>query len=211
MTKAQEKRNTQFRDSLTRRLTVLFNPFRNHNYISYVNSKIRPFQKTIDSFWGTFEGTDDAYEAVKDKTYGELKLPNGINPRHFKTDEARKEAQEKALAKIVSKYSVQNKMREVGRARSVMSLLEIHRLEWLEEVKLAFDGRFGKMVDKMCGNMKPKNNNFKIEVEELSNSWSEFSVLIHIEDTTFHARAIWVEGTQMISHYRFITTTRKKK
>ena len=49
----------------------------------------------------------------------------------------------------------------------------------------------------------------KIEVEELSNSWTEFEVLIHVEETTFHARAIWVNGTDKISHYRFITTTRK--
>jgi hypothetical protein len=92
-----------------------------------------------------------------------------------------------------------------------MSLIEIHRLEWLGEVKEAFDNRFFKMLDAMCNSIEPKKSNFRIEVEELSNSWNEFEVLIHVEDTTFHARAIWVVGTQVISHYRFITTTRKRE
>jgi hypothetical protein len=92
-----------------------------------------------------------------------------------------------------------------------MSLLEIHRLEWLSEVKGTFDGRFNKMIDKMCNSIVPKGSYFKVEVEELSNSWYEFEVLIHVEETTFHARAIWVNCVDKISHYRFITTTRKRK
>jgi hypothetical protein len=63
----------------------------------------------------------------------------------------------------------------------------------------------------MCNSIEPKKSNFRIEVEELSNSWNEFEVLMHVEDTTFHARAIWVVGTHVISHYRFITTTRKRE
>jgi len=111
----------------------------------------------------------------------------------------------------VTRGTVSSLMREVNRSRSVMSLLEIHRLNWLGEVKEAFDNRFDKMIDKMCKSITPKGNYFKIEVEELSNSWNEFEVLIKVEDTTFHARAIWVNGTQMVSHYRFVTTTRKAK
>jgi hypothetical protein len=78
MSKAQEKRNKQFRESLTRRLHVLFNPFRNHNYNSYVNSQIRPHKTLIDSSWGQYEGVDDAYEGVKGKTYGELGMSNKL-------------------------------------------------------------------------------------------------------------------------------------
>jgi hypothetical protein len=112
---------------------------------------------------------------------------------------------------ITSASQLYGKMSQVKRSRSIMSLVEIHRLEWLQEVKESFDGRFNKMVDSMCNSIEPKKGNFKIEVEEISNSWAEFEVLIHVEETTFHARAIWVVGTQMVSHYRFITTTRKRK
>tara|TARA_Y100000389_G_scaffold53460_1_gene49332 strand:- start:674 stop:952 length:279 start_codon:yes stop_codon:yes gene_type:complete len=91
-----------------------------------------------------------------------------------------------------------------------MDLVEIHKLTWLQEVKEAFDYRFNKMIDSMCNSLEPKKAGFRIEVEELSNSWNEFEVLIHVEETTFHARAIWVNCVDKISHYRFITTTRKR-
>ena len=211
ITKAQAKRNSTFRTSLTNRLNILFNPFRNYNYTSYVNSQKAPHTKRLDSMWGKFDNATDAYEAVKHMTYDSLGLVNTINPRNFKTDEDRLVAQMKANTLEVTRGTVSSLMREVNRSRSVMSLLEIHRLNWLGEVKEAFDNRFDKMIDKMCKSITPKGNYFKIEVEELSNSWNEFEVLIKVEDTTFHARAIWVNGTQMVSHYRFVTTTRKAK
>jgi len=37
----------------------------------------------------------------------------------------------------------------------------------------------------MCNSITPKGSYFPIQVEELSNSWSEFEVLIHVEETTF--------------------------
>lgn len=210
ITKAQEKRNRQFRESITNRLNVLFNPFRNHNYKSYVDSQIAPHQRNIDSSWGQYEGVEDAFVAVEGNTFNDLGLVNLINPRNYRKQEDRLVAQEKANKLPVTRNKVSSIMREVNRSRSVMNLLDINRLNWLGEVKEAFDGRFNKMIDKMCNSIEPKGNYFRIEVEELSNSWDEFEVLIHVEDTTFHARAIWVNGTQMVSHYRFITTTRRK-
>lgn len=209
MSKAQDKRNLQFRTSLTNRLTTLFNPFRNHNYTSYVNAQIAPHQKNLDSMWGKFENANDAFESVKDKTYNDLGLVNKINPRSYRTSEARIAAQITANTLEVTKGTVSSIMRTINQSRSVMGLLDIHRLNWLGEVKEAFDNRFDKMIDKMCNSITPKGNYFRIEVEELSNSWNEFEVLIKVEDTTFHARAIWVNGVQMVSHYRFVTTTRK--
>jgi hypothetical protein len=211
ITKAQTKRNLQFRSSLTNRLTVLFNPFRNHNYKSYVNAQIAPHQKNLDSIWGKFENTSDAFESVKGKSFDELGLINRINPRNYKTDSERIVAQMTANTLEVTRRAVESVMHTIRRSRSVMSLLEIHRLNWLGEVKEGFDNRFNKMIDKMCKSITPKGNYFRIEIEELSNSWNEFEVLIKVEDTTFHARAIWVNGTQMVSHYRFVTTTRKTK
>ena len=211
ITKAQAKRNSTFRASLTNRLTVLFNPFRNHNYTSYVNSQIAPHQKNLDSMWGKFDNVTDAYESVKDKSFDELGLINKINPRNYTIDIDRAVAQLKANKLKVTRNAVNSIMRDINRSRSVMSLLEIHRLNWLGEVKEGFDNRFNKMIDKMCKSITPKGNYFRIEVEELSNSWNEFEVLIKVEDTTFHARAIWVNGVSMVSHYRFVTTTRKNK
>ena len=216
MTKAQEKRNKQFREVLTNRLTVLFNPFRNHNYQSYVNSKIYPHKTLVESHWGTYADTKEAFEALKGKTYKELGLDlhvsaYGERGRRKSRQEMAEEKERLLAQEIDSPNRLIGKLREVQRSKSVMSLLEIHRLEWLKEVKEAFDGRFNKMIDSMCNSIEPKKSNFRIEVEELSNSWNEFEVLIHVEDTTFHARAIWVVGTQVISHYRFITTTRKRE
>jgi len=210
ITKIQEKRNTQFRQSLTNRLNVLFNPFRNYNYTSYVNSQIAPHKKNIDSMWGSFKDSNEAYQAVKDKTYNDLDLVNKINPRNYRSIKDRELAQINANNQLVNIQTVCSIMRDINNSRSVMSLLDIHRLNWLVEVKEAFDSRFVKMIDKMCNSITPRGNYFTIEVEELSNSWNEFEVLIHVEDTTFHARAIWVNGVQMISHYRFITTTKKR-
>jgi hypothetical protein len=216
MSKAQEKRNKQFRESLTNRLRVLFNPFRNYNYQSYVNSKINPHKNLIESHWGTYSDTKEAFEALEGKTFGELGLD--VHVSQYKEGYKRRSIQEMAVAKeialskeIGSPNDLTSKLGQVKRSRSVMNLLEIHRMDWLNEVKEAFDNRFNKMVDKMCNTITPKGSYFNIEVEELSNSWNEFEVLIHVEETTFHARAIWVEGVQMVSHYRFITTTRKKK
>ena len=209
MSKAQEKRNLQFRTSLTNRLNVLFNPFRNHNYTSYVNSQIAPHQNNLDSMWGKFDNVADAYEAVKDKSYNDLGLVNRINKYKYKTSQDLIVAQMAANTKLVTKPSISGVMRDIARSRSVMSLLDIHRLSWLGEVKEGFDNRFNKMIDKMCKSITPKGNHFRIDIEELSNSWNEFEVLIKVEDTTFHARAIWVNGVQMVSHYRFVTTTRK--
>ncbi len=216
MSKAQEKRNKQFRESLTNRLRVLFNPFRNHNYNSYVNSKIRPHKNLVESHWGTYANKEEAFEALEGKTFGELGLDVHVNGYYGRgqrrTRQQMEEAKQEALnQKIDSPNQLTSKLRQVQNSRNVMDLLEIHRLEWLGEVKEAFDGRFDKMINKMCNSITPKGSYFKIEVEELSNSWSEFEVLIHVEETTFHARAIWVDGVQMISHYRFITTTRQRK
>lgn len=215
MSKAQEKRNKTFRETLTRRLHVLFNPFRNHNYNSYVNSQIRPHKTLLDSHWGSYSDTTEAFEALQGKTFKELGLDVHVSQyksggNGYKTREEMAIDKEAAISRVIeNKGQLSSKLQQVKRSRSVMDLLEINRLEWLTEVKGTFDGRFNKMIDKMCNSITPKGSYFKIEVEELSNSWNEFEVLIHVEETTFHARAIWVDGVQMVSHYRFITTTRK--
>jgi hypothetical protein len=209
MTKAQEKRNRQFRESLTRRLTAMFNPFRNYNYSSYVSSKIAPIQMILDSKWNGYKDLDEAFNDNRGVSYSELGLVNRIYLQRYDISE-REIRQKEANMLAVTKDSLYPKMKSVMNARSVISLIEIHKLQWLSEVKEAFDNRFESMITSMC-KMKPKQDNFTIEVEELSNSWEEFSVLIHVEDTTFHARAIWVNCTDKISHYRFITTTRKRK
>tara|TARA_R110000803_G_scaffold1618_5_gene5177 strand:- start:935 stop:1588 length:654 start_codon:yes stop_codon:yes gene_type:complete len=217
MSKAQEKRNQVFRSTLTRRLIVLFNPFRNYNYKSYVDSKINPHKTLLESHWGTYSDSSEAFEALEGKTFKELGLDRHISKYKrggsgYKTREEITIEKEQLLQEpITSGSQLYSKMGQVKSSRNIMGMVEIHRLTWLQEVKESFDGRFNKMVDSMCNGMEPKKSDFKIEVEELSNSWNEFSVLIHVEDTTFHARAIWVVGTQVTSHYRFITTTRKRK
>ncbi len=214
MSKAQEKRNQVFRSTLTRRLTALFNPFRNYNYKSYVDSKIRPHKTLLESHWGTYSDAKEAFEALEGKTFKELGLDRHVSQYKrggYKTREEIAIEKEQLLQEpITSASQLYGKMSQVNGSRKVMSMVEIHRLEWLQEVKEAFDGRFDKMINSMCGGIEPKKGNFKIEVEELSNSWNEFEVLIHVEETTFHARAIWVNCVDKISHYRFITTTRKK-
>jgi hypothetical protein len=216
MTKAQEKRNRQFRESLTNRLTTLFNPFRNYNYKSYVDSKVRPHTTLLESHWGTYSDSKEAFEALEGKTFGELGLDVYVSPygergrRLTRTEMA--EAKEIALQKKIDNHSqLSGKIRQVQQSRNLMDTLEIHRLTWLQEVKEAFDMRFNKMIDSMCNSIEPKGGYFDIQVEQLSNSWNEFEVLIHVEETTFHARAIWVNCVEKISHYRFITTTRKRK
>ena len=77
MSKAQEKRNKQFRESLTNRLTVLFNPFRNYNYKSYVDSKIRPHTDLIESHWGTYSNKEEAFEALE----GQDDLSRTLTPK----------------------------------------------------------------------------------------------------------------------------------
>ena len=216
MSKAQEKRNKTFRESLTRRLTVMFNPFRNYNYKSYVDSKIRPHTNLIESHWGTYSDKEEAFEALKDKTFGELGLDVYVSPYYGRGQRRTRQEMEEAKVvalnrKIESPRDLTSKLRSVQTSRGVMDLLEIHRMTWLNEVKEAFDNRFDKMINSMCGSLEPKKGNFQIEVEEVSNSWTEFEVLIHVEETTFHARAIWVNCVDKISHYRFITTTRTRK
>ena len=216
MSKAQEKRNKQFRERLTNRLSAMFNPFRNYNYKSYLNSKIYPHKNLLESHWGTYENQTEAYEKLKDKTFRELGIDVRVSPYKKGTFTRRtkkdiREAKEVALdQKINSPQDLMGKLSDVKRSRKVMELLEIHKLEWLQEIKEVFDNRFNKMIDSMCKSIKPKKS-FTIQVEELSNSWNEFEVLIHVDQTTFHARAIWVNCVEKVSHYRFITTTRKRK
>ena len=193
MTKAQEKRNRQFRDALTNRLTVLFNPFRNYNYKSYVDSKIRPHKTLLESHWGGYSKREEAFEALEGKTFRELGLDVRVDsyvrdPKFRKrTRKEMAEAKEIALdQKISGPRDLSSKLRQVEQSRNLMSLVEIHKYEWLGEIKEAFDNRFNKMIDSMCNSIEPKGGYFKIEVEELSNSWNEFEVLIHVEETTFH-------------------------
>jgi hypothetical protein len=216
MTKAQEKRNRQFRESLTNRLTTLFNPFRNYNYKSYVDSKVRPHTTLLESHWGTYSDSKEAFETLEGKTFGELGLDVYVSPYGEKgrrlTRTEMIEAKEIAIQKKIDNHSqLSGKIIQVQQSRNLMDTLEIHRLTWLQEVKEAFDMRFNKMIDSMCNSIEPKGEYFDIQVEQLSNSWNEFEVLIHVEETTFHARAIWVNCVEKISHYRFITTTRKRK
>jgi hypothetical protein len=171
----------------------------------------------LESHWGSYANSQEAFESLEGKTYKELGLD--VHVSRYKRGGGYKTQSEMAIekeqllqtTKIERPHQLSGKMRQVEQSRNVMATLEIHRLEWLQEVKEAFDNRFNKMIDSMCNSLEPKKANFSIEVEELANSWNEFEVLIHVEDTTFHARAIWVVGTQVVSHYRFITTTRKRK
>lgn len=214
ITKAQEKRDLQFRNSITNRLTYLFNPFRNYNYKSYVNSKIAPHTKMLNHALAKFDDSIDAYKVYAEgKTYKELGLKPHINAWELRKMLKSEQAQfilDRTNEVIEGVSSLNSIMQAIDRSRSVMDLIEIHKLEWLEEVKTMFDGRFNKMIDKMCNSIETKDTYCRLEVEELSNSWEEFEVLIHVEETTFHARAIWVNCTEKISHYRFITTTRKR-
>jgi hypothetical protein len=172
----------------------------------------------LESHWGTYANKEEAFEALEGKTFRELGLDVHVDPYvrdpkfRRKTRQEMKEAKELALdQKISGPRDLSSKLRQVEQSRNIMNLLELHRITWLNEVKEAFDNRFNKMIDSMCNSIEPKQGYFKIEVEELSNSWNEFEVLIHVEETTFHARAIWVNCVEKVSHYRFITTTRKRK
>ena len=215
MNKAQEKRNRDFKSGLTSKLNYIFRPFRNHSYKSYVDFKVKPHMGLVNSHWSKYNTPEEAYEVLKDKTRGEL----GINVIVGKyTQNLKRKTKEQYLedVELAKKQKVKGpqeffgKIMDVKRSKKIISELEVNKLDWLLEAREGFNNRFDKMINTMCSKMEPKKSGFMIEVEEVSNSWNEFEVLIHVEDTTFHARAIWVNCVDKVSHYRFITTTRKR-
>ena len=137
MTKAQEKRNRQFRETLTRRLTVLFNPFRNYNYKSHVDSKIRPHTDLLESHWGSYSNSEEAFKALKGKTFGELGLDVYVDPYVKDGGKLRRKntlelilAKEESLLKTVDSYDqLSDKMNAVRNSRNVMATLEIHKFK----------------------------------------------------------------------------------
>lgn len=78
----------------------------------------------------------------------------------------------------------------------------------LNEAKKSYDYKVNKVVDLL---VKEGFGYAHFEVEQIKTSGCELAFLISKSDKEIHARVIWVQGVEVASHFRFITTKRNKK
>lgn len=73
--------------------------------------------------------------------------------------------------------------------------------------KKSFDEKVDRLVALL---VKEGFGHAHFKVEEIKSQSSKLEFLISKSDKEVHARLIWVDGVEVCSHFRFITTTRKK-
>lgn len=77
----------------------------------------------------------------------------------------------------------------------------------LNHAKKSFDEKVDRLVQLL---VKEGFGYAHFQVEEIKSQVSKLEFLISKSDKEVHARLIWVDGVEVCSHFRFITTTRKK-
>ncbi|QHB40950.1 hypothetical protein HWC99_gp19 [Flavobacterium phage vB_FspS_tant8-1] len=77
----------------------------------------------------------------------------------------------------------------------------------LNYAKKSFDEKVDRLVSLL---VKEGFGYSHFQVEEIKSRTSKLEFLISKSDKEVHARLIWVDGVEVCSHFRFITTTRKK-
>ncbi len=78
----------------------------------------------------------------------------------------------------------------------------------LNYAKKSFDEKVDRLVSLL---VKEGFGYSHFNVEEIKSRTSKLEFLISKIDKEVHARLIWVDGVEVCSHFRFITTTRKIK
>lgn len=88
-----------------------------------------------------------------------------------------------------------------------LKLSTLISLEAMNESKEGFEARLDKMAQKCV--QHGITSRF-LKIEEVRHQMGQFEFLVVGEHVDVHARAIFVHGIEVESHYRFITTKRKK-
>jgi len=80
------------------------------------------------------------------------------------------------------------------------------KMNGLNYGKKSFDEKVDRLVLLL---VKEGFGHAHFNVEEIKSRTSKLEFLISKSDKEVHARLIWVDGVEVASHFRFITTTRK--
>lgn len=100
-----------------------------------------------------------------------------------------------------------NYTRSIDHLTDLLSRRSLLSLEYMTEAKKGYDLKVNKLVDTLCGYGIQTQH---LTIDSVSTTGTELSFLIHDNDITVHARAIWVNGVEVCPHYRFITTKRAR-
>ena len=112
----------------------------------------------------------------------------------------------RVVTKENSRVTVADLQYRINRIELELSFDATIRLNALNYAKKSYDEKVNRLVELL---VKEGFGYAHFKVEEIKSRTSKLEFLISKSDKEVHARLIWVDGVEVCSHFRFITTTRK--
>lgn len=184
MTKAQEKRIKQLKESLTRKLSVKLRDFKDTYLGDYVDFKISTIKKEIIS----------CKELINDpkklQEYNEITQKLSRGKWYMPITAERFEIKLKNL-----EYSLKHS--------------NINSLQWMNEANKGYETKFERLVEKIAVS---EMDIYRLKIDYVGGgTTTDFGFLIYDDKKEVHARVIYACGEIKAPHYRFITTMRNLK
>jgi hypothetical protein len=110
------------------------------------------------------------------------------------------------MSEMNLKATIKNFEYRIERIQNELSFDATLKMNGLNQGKKSFDEKVDRLVLLL---VKEGFGYAHFNVEEIKSRTSKLEFLISKSDKEVHARLIWVEGVEVCSHFRFITTTRK--
>ena len=195
MTKAAEKRRKSLVDSLTTKLGSTLRTFENKYMSAYTEWNMLPIKLSAAKHEG-LESFEDFQVKFMNKSWESVGMeqPRGSS-----------------FSSVISHNDAYRMFANKAGAKRRLSNEYLTRFEFMSEAAEGYKSKFERLVTKVADGLGDVDSYSKLSVETVRNSGHELEFLISVNDIEVHARAIFVNGTLVAPHYRFITTTRAKK
>ena len=112
----------------------------------------------------------------------------------------------RVVTKQNSRVTVADLQYRINRIELELSFDATIRLNALNYAKKSYDEKVNRLGELL---VKEGFGYAHFKVEEIKSRTYKLEFLISKSDKEVHARLIWVDGVEVCSHFRFITTTRK--
>jgi len=184
MSKASEKREKVYRETLVRKLTVKLRTFRNlylGDYVSFKKEKIN--------------------SEIEKKEYlisNPLVLLNLNTILRNETPESRRRWYTPICIKALEL--------EITRLKGTLVNEHINTFDWITTANESFEDKFSRLIEKL---VKFKMDIYELKIDSVGCATNrDFGFIISDKNSSVHARVIYANGEIKAPHYRFIVTKR---
>lgn len=186
MSKAQEKRDKQLRESLTIKLNAKLRKFKNDYLGDYTNYKRTKLERELN--YNIKLSTDaDSLKLHNDNLLMSTRMP---------------------MRKWFRPVTHESFLPKIKQIEYELSFGHLNDLEWLKEANENYIIKFNKLIEKL---VSCRMDLYHIKIEAINGGTArDFGFLISDTKIEVHARVIYAQGEVNAPHYRFITTERSK-